>query len=390
MSFSSFKKSKLLFENWRNFLREEESEVPEESIENPEENVLDFSQDLDSGFCTYNPLINEYAQYSPDHLFEVLAFVIATQRMKWYDVVPKFPILLKFIYENDGLQTEDNYLGMLPNKKGKLKPTWDYPADTGQLVLGHRANGIQYLWQNREGIYSNLISLIKDYNNSAGLRKEEALFRIYTRILGFKSFGLPKAAFATQLIVGRMGCIDSINLNIYKDMTKKLGILKVEKDEEGKEKESFITPQATSAGQRVLAVGGFDSDIIQLRKSGIKLAQGYVQFLRLIAKETHAADVSRKLWDSWVELVAIKLNTEDDIKVIMPGGTEHIVPGGKETGYSKKLTGSDVATRYRQKYQGKITGDEVSRQHHIPTMNESKQKQLFESWSKYFYKVIGE
>ena len=75
---------KLLFENWRRYLSEEE-EGEEES------NVLDLSKELDSGFCDYNPLINQYAQYSPEQLAEMLIFVIATQRMRWYDVVPKFP-----------------------------------------------------------------------------------------------------------------------------------------------------------------------------------------------------------------------------------------------------------------------------------------------------------
>ena len=51
---------KLLFENWRKYITEEEEEQ--------EENVLDLSKELDSGFCDFNPLINQYAQYSPDSL----------------------------------------------------------------------------------------------------------------------------------------------------------------------------------------------------------------------------------------------------------------------------------------------------------------------------------
>ena len=51
------------------------------------------------GGYKYNPLINEYAQYSPDQLADVLMFVIVTQQMRWYDVVPKFPILLNFVHK---------------------------------------------------------------------------------------------------------------------------------------------------------------------------------------------------------------------------------------------------------------------------------------------------
>ena len=77
---------KLLFENWRGYINEEE-----------EANVLDLSKELDAGFCDYNPLINQYAQHSPDALAEMLIFVVATQQMRWYDVVPKFPIMMEFI-----------------------------------------------------------------------------------------------------------------------------------------------------------------------------------------------------------------------------------------------------------------------------------------------------
>ena len=61
---------KFLFENWREFLKEEESES----------NVLDLSKELDSGFCDFNPLINQFAQHEPDTLAEMLIFVVATQQ----------------------------------------------------------------------------------------------------------------------------------------------------------------------------------------------------------------------------------------------------------------------------------------------------------------------
>ena len=57
--------------------------------------------------------------------------------------------------------------------------------------------------------------------------------------------------------------------------------------------------------------------------------------------------------------------------------------------YSKNIKGAEKnpSAAFRKKYIGQITGRDVSRQHHIPTMNEKKQSQvLFEAWSKYFYK----
>jgi hypothetical protein len=369
---------KLLFENWRKFIKEVESEevpVPEETPEEtPEDNVLDLSKELDSGFCKYNPLINEYAQYSPDQLANVFMFVIGTQQMRWYDVVPKFPLLMNFVHKNDGLMTDANL-----QNPGEAKPRYDFPG-FGQLVMGPRKHAIDYLWKNRENIYSSFSSLFSEYNNSSGLKKEEALFNIYLQALTLPGFGLPKAAFATQLVIGRLGCIDSINLNIYKGISKKFNIL----TPGGK---GFRTPKVTTSGKKVIQAGEFDSNIIKLGPRGIELAEEYLEFLRQIAKETDAKNISQKLWDSWVELVAKKINIKDDLKVIMPDGSEHVVPND----YSKNVKGAEKnpAAAFRKKYIGKITGSEVSRQHHIPTMYESKKEQLlFENWSKYFYSLI--
>ena len=352
---------KLLFENWRIYLKEEE-------------NVLDLSKELDSGFCDFNPLINEYSQDSPDGLADVLIFVIGTQQMRWYDVVPKFPILLRFVHQNDGLMTDKNLLN-----PGKEKPHYDFPG-FGQLVMGPRKNAIDYMWKNREGIYSTFKPLFDDYNGLNGLAKEETMFKIYLETIKLPGLGLPKAAFATQLIIGRLGCIDSINLNIYKGIAKDYDIL--QSGDKG-----FKAPGMTSTARKALQAGVYDSKIIQITSGGVKLAQEYVQFLQQIAKMTETNDISRKLWDSWVELVAKKINIKGDIKVIMPDGSEHVVPND----YSKNIKGAETnpSAAFRKKYIGKSTGKGVSRQHYIPTMYENKKTQLlFEKWSKYFYNVV--
>ena len=64
---------KLIIENWRQFVNEQEQEE--------KSNVLDLGKELNSGFCQFNPLINRYAQYSPENLAEMLIFVVATQRL---------------------------------------------------------------------------------------------------------------------------------------------------------------------------------------------------------------------------------------------------------------------------------------------------------------------
>ena len=360
---------KILFESWRKFVNETE-------------NVLDLSKDLDSGFCDYNPLINEFAQSSPDGLASTLIFVIATQRARWYDVVPKFPLLLNFIIKNDGLMTDSNFAGMRKDKKGKEFAAYEFPG-FGQLVMGFRKDAINYIWKNRKSIYASFKPLLKSYNSSSGLKKEEAMFEIYLQAIKTPGLGLPKAAFASQLIIGRLGCIDSINLNLYKGLAKNYDLLA------GKEQESFKTPGISKQGQELIRMGQFDSNIIQITSGGVKLAKNYVKFLQDIAKMTQAVDISKKLWNSWVELVAKKINIGDDITVIMPDGSEYIVPND----YSRSTEKADKnpAAAFRKQYIGNITPQDVSRQHFIPQMKEAKNdKMLFEQWSEYFYNMIFE
>ena len=99
--------------------------------------------------------------------------------------------------------------------------------------------------------------------------------------------------------------------------------------------------------------------------------------------KTTEAKISQQLWDSWVELVALKINKKGDIDVIMPGGEKFVVPND----YSKSVKGAEVnpSAAFRKKYIGKITPQDISRQHDPRGMYEN-----VERWSNYFYKILGE
>ena len=166
---------------------------------------------------------------------------------------------------------------------------------------------------------------------------------IYLKFLGIKGLGLPKAAFASQLIIGRLGCIDSINLNLYKGLDPKGDLIAYDK----KGKPNFKTPGKS----KVMS----DPGIIKLTPGGVKLAKKYIEFLKQIANLTKSSEagVSQKLWDSWVELVSMKINVEGDLTVKMPGGKEFIVPND----YAKSTKGAETnpSAAFRKKYIGKIT-----------------------------------
>ena len=355
---------KLLFENWRKYLKEEEEETEEQGA-----NVLDLSKELDSGFCEYNPLINQYAQNDPDNLAEMLIFVVATQQMRWFDVVPKFPMLMRYVKDNDGLLDPETI--HTDEKTGKT--FYKIPKDFSQLTLGPRKNAIEHIWQHRNEIYSTMSPLFNTYNNAGEdtIAKEESIFEIYLELIKTPGLGLPKAAFASQLIIGRLGCIDSINLNLYKGLDP--GGELITYDKLGNPR--FKTPGMSKKGGKIISV----------TKGGVKLAEKYVEFLKTIATltKTTEAKISQQLWDSWVELVALKINKKGDIDVIMPGGEKFVVPND----YSKSVKGAEVnpSAAFRKKYIGKITPQDISRQHDPRGMYEN-----VERWSNYFYKILGE
>ena len=345
---------KLIMENFRKFV-EQEGEKEDNLEDIPDENILDLRTELDSGFCEFNPVINQYAQSSPDGMAEMLIFVVATQRSRWYDVVEKFPMLMAYIREHDALLDPKNMI----KKDGK--DFYALPKQIGMLTLGFRKNAIQHIWENRESFYKSVMEPINRYNNAAGpLESEEAMFDVYTKLLTVPGLGLPKAAFATQLVIGRMGCIDSINMNLYKGLDPDGKLIKVDKKSG---MASFRTPGKKKQG----------GNIISLTGGGIRLAKNYVEFLKAIADTTQAANISRQLWDSWVEMVAMKTNQAGDLAVIMPSGEKFRVPND----YSRRRSGEYLKDR------PKATGRDISREHDPRELTEAQQ-----AWSNYFYGVL--
>tara|TARA_R110000824_G_scaffold270827_1_gene459273 strand:- start:163 stop:1131 length:969 start_codon:yes stop_codon:yes gene_type:complete len=259
-------------------------------------------------------------------------------------------MLMKYIKQNDGLLTGEEFQ--------------DFPQPIKSLILGFRKNAIDYIWRNRERLYSSMMSDINKYNNakSGTIEKEEAMFSIYLKFLTVPGLGLPKAAFASQLIIGRLGCIDSINLNIYKGLDPEGKLIKTDKDG----KVGFKT-----AGKKL----DTSSNLYRITKGGVELAQKYVEFLKQIAdmNSTTEANISKSLWDTWVEIVAKKINLDGDLEVVMPGGKRFKIPND----YSKKASkgDSDHAGKFRDKWMGKITGKDVSRQHHPEKMFEGLLKE---------------
>ena len=327
-------------------------------------NLIDLTKPLEGGFCEFNPQINQFAQSGPDELAEMIIFVIATILKRWYEVVPAFPLLMQTIKEKGTLIDKSDPDFFDKNIRANY---------FSHLVLG-KLPYVDKVWKERQQIYSRIKPSIDKYNRSNGIAKEEAIFEIYLAFLHVPYLGIAKAAFATQLAIGRLGCIDSVNMNLYKDLDKSGKLITVnDKGDPTFKRVGKSTPKKTN--------------ILTVTSDGIELAKSYVEFLKVIAKQTKSgeAGVSRFLWDSWTTLIEAKMNAPEGtktIEVIMPNGEKISVPNDYTKDTESKV--NPKITAFRQQYSGNIKARDISRQHHPRMMTEGYKK-----WRKYFYKTLN-
>jgi hypothetical protein len=277
---------------------------------------------------------------------------VATQLARWPDVVSKFPHLLNFIYANNGMFPE-----------GQTRSEEAFPKNFASLVVG-KTDAIDFMWKNRGEIYSLIKPEIKNYREAGSSKKEEAAFKLYLKLLRLPRLGLPKAGFATQLIIGRLGCIDSINSNI---LALPADIMTTDK----KGATRFKTPSSSSKPT--------EEFLPDLTKSGVQLAEKYAKYLKNLEELSHN-DISKVLWDNWCDIVAYKIKhprTQFDVE--LQGGLK----GGKvESDYPREYGKTNPSSEFMKNYAKNITGVDVSRQHYIPQMKENLRDMIMEELLK--------
>jgi len=295
-------------------------------------------EEEESGFCRHNPLINQYARESEENLAEVLIFVVATQLARWPDVVSKFPHLMNYIYSNDGMF-----------KAGEKRSEEALPNTFSSLVVG-KTDAIDFIWKSRGQIFSMLSPYIEDYHNSASAKKEEAAFKLYLKLLQMPRLGLPKAGFAAQLIIGRLGCIDSINSNIL-ELPK--DIIKTDK----KGDTGFKTPGKQNRPS--------EDFVASLTKGGVELAKKYADYLNQLEKLS-GDNITKILWDNWCDIVAYKIrNPRTKFDVKLQGGLQ----GGEvESDYPRQYQPHNPSSQFMKKLGSTISGSDVSIQHYPPAL----------------------
>lgn len=287
--------------NFKNWLESEEESSPS-NILLPPSNIITLGSKREpkvSGFCLHNPQINKFAQENSTQMFMVLAFVLYTIQKEWQIVRQTFPDFLKWVFEE-----------AIP------KDNWDYRGQSFSKyahILGmhskyspDEAAHMRKLWEQKNTIYSTIMSLLsKKVSTSLTDSSEFEIFKYLVQ--NVSGLGAVKAAFASQLIIGKFGCIDSVNTRAYFDMIKK--------DIKKKDKKSgFKLVDRKDKDGKLIRVKGKKVQDIETKDSLVGL-KGYVEFLDSL-QELYGDDISKILWDDWCQIVGekiVKAGSDHDI-----------------------------------------------------------------------------
>lgn len=321
-----------------------------------------------SGFCLHNPEINAFAQKNSTNMFIVFAFVFYTVQKEWATVYKTFPDFLKWVFEEAIYKTK------------KSKPNaWNYkdqsfsglPNLLGGGKKEYRAIYLEKLWEKKDTIYKEIKHLINE-NEINSPFSGSSDFKIFEYIVNnIDGLAAVKGAFATQLIIGKYGCVDSVNMRAYDKMIRD----DIKKDPK---KSGF---SLVKSGKKD-ALGNPIKNI-QVKSSGVGL-KGYVRFLDAL-QELYGDSNSKVLWDDWCEIVHNKITMSnakgENKKITLNVNNQEfkIIPYKDKNFTSEKnkaLTG--LNKKAAEELEKHIPGIEVSNQHLQSILNGKEYGEKFD------------
>jgi len=273
------------------------------SLLTPGKDVITLGQPVPpelSGFCLHNPEINKFALKNSTQMFIVFAFVLYTIQKEWQIVHHTFPNFMKWVF------TEAIH-----------KDNWEY-GDQPFSIYGHLMGGggnqsktsapyLRELWLNKERIFDNIKNLYAGSTATSSL-SDSADYKIFKYIFNnIKGLGIVKSAFACQLIIGKFGCIDSVNMRAYRNI--------IDADIDTKQDKSSFkrTPRE---GKRGIVTDKEGNPVFDYKvKDSGRGFVGYNEFLQAL-EALYGQNISQTLWNDWCRIVGqkvVKAGTGDKI-----------------------------------------------------------------------------
>jgi len=259
--------------------------------------------DAESGFCLHQPQIKSFALENEVNMAILVSFVFFTMQKQWQDVVLHFDNFMQWVMTTDKKM-----------QKNPISTVWRYDSDKvtwGSLKndgLGGKNRYIQELWANKKELYNDVMEIINSHKGKTEKDRYDMAVEVWYRVIQLTGLGPIKGAFTVQLMLGQLGCIDSINSIVYEPLADP----------------KLFTRKYTKDGDLMLSINAKkDTKSKQLTPAGAKVAQGYLDFLKAIEKATNAP-LSKNIWDVWCDIVAIKINQaasyhdRENIGLILP------------------------------------------------------------------------
>jgi hypothetical protein len=289
---------------------------PDEEMSSTKPPVVTVKADFDvfryPMFKRDQPEIGAFAQASPENMAKLIIFVICSQQTEWPRLNALFPPFWDFLVTHNGVSA---YYAANQDKhkhSHHLKLTGGSGHTSDELDGGlswwmGRRKQIDFVWHSRSQIYSALMRAVDEDS-----KKGDTGFLVYRKMILVPGLGVPKAGFATQLLIGKVGCIDSVNLNVL-GVNKPAHVMNA--DGMGFKNASQVSNP--TSGQGVLTPGEYkkidqrseQKELLQflygeLTNKSYEVLRGYADYLADLEEKGTTSEV---IWNVWCSVIAQKI-----------------------------------------------------------------------------------
>jgi hypothetical protein len=297
--------------------------------------------DISSGFCLHQPQIKSFALKNDVNMAILISFVFFSIQKQWTDVKFSFDDFIQWVLTTDK-----------KTKKSPKSTDWRYDSSSSFSTMINRigpgALYIKELWKNKTKTYNDVMEIIHSNKGKTAEDKLNTSVKVWYRLQKLTGLGPTKAAFAVQLMLGQLGCIDSINSVVYQSLAP----------------DNLFTKKTNKEGDLTLTMKTATKDpkTKEFNNTGKKVAEGYLQFLKSL-EDAMKIDISKNLWDVWCDIVAFKIqhstvkSERNPIGIILPDKSiVDTMPYGKSIKNEKQIE------KYKEML-GIPTGLDVSKDH---------------------------